>query len=116
VRATDLTLADLLQDDGRVPEAREVLQVVQSGDGVVADEPVLHRLLGRQYLTEGRTVEARSALNAGIDAARRSDDRLEEALVTDQLAALDRLEGRTDHERERRARQLFEALGVAAPR
>jgi tetratricopeptide (TPR) repeat protein len=109
VRATDLVLAEVLQDVGRTAEAAVALDLV--GD----DEsgPTFCRLTARRQRTEGRQEESRSTLLAGLAAAERETDRLEEGRILLELAALRvDVDGMAEDELRGRAEQIFDSIGV----
>jgi class 3 adenylate cyclase/tetratricopeptide (TPR) repeat protein len=109
VLATDLVLVDVLQDAGRHEEARAVLEVV--GDTDEAD-PMSRRLIARQLLASGRPEEGRPMLLAGLAAAERQVDRLEQGRILLELAALGGANGTRHDDLARAAEELFDALGV----
>ena len=112
VLATDLVLVDVLQDAGRHEEAGAVLEVV--GDTDEAD-PMSRRLIARHLLASGRPEESRPMLLAGLAAAERKVDRLEQGRILLELAALGGANGTRHGDLARAAEELFDALGVVRP-
>ena len=109
-RKTDLTRAEVLLDAGRAEEAGRVLDSVTAAADVPA--PLMDRLVGRQHLAQGRLVESRTVLEAGLAAAERGADRFEEGLLLLALADLAKRESTPDGPLLRRARAVLDSLGV----
>jgi class 3 adenylate cyclase/tetratricopeptide (TPR) repeat protein len=112
VSATDLVLAELLQDAGRTDEAADARARVT---GPESDSATMHRLIGRAHVADGDLEEARSALLAGLELAEGSADPLEEGRILLELAKL----GGSDRPRDDlsgRAEEIFESLGVSRER
>jgi class 3 adenylate cyclase/tetratricopeptide (TPR) repeat protein len=110
VRASDLALAEVLQDAGRPAEASGVLDAV-TADGQPGGA-TLQRLIGRQHLASRRLEEARRALAAGLEVAEQDGDRFEQGLLLGELAAL----GDPDGEAGRRSEELLDSIGVVRSR
>ena len=117
VRATDLVLAEVLLEAGRLQEAGESLDLVLDGAGTEPPlSPAVHRLIGRHHASQGRFDEARLMLLAGVELATSETNRFEEGLLRLEIAALDRREGRPDDGNESRAREILDAMGVLVSR
>ncbi|HET6168123.1 MAG TPA: adenylate/guanylate cyclase domain-containing protein [Marmoricola sp.] len=108
VRATDLVIAEVLQDAGRAAEAGGLLGGTEAMDG----SATVHRLVARQQLAAGDPEAARSTLLAGLELAERGADRLEQGRILLALADLCRSEGTPDEGLAERAEQILDSIGV----
>jgi class 3 adenylate cyclase/tetratricopeptide (TPR) repeat protein len=109
VRATDLAIVETLQDADRAGDADELLdRLVSEVDEIAVLGATGCRLAGRRLA--GRSPdEARSAFRAGLDIAERDADRLEQALILRELAALAPAD---EDDAGRRSEEILGAIGV----
>jgi hypothetical protein len=108
VAHTDLALVEVLQDAGRSREAREALGRL----GPDHRSATYLRLVGRDHAGAGRTDAARAAFADGLEVAALAEDRLEQALLLEELAGV---AGPVEHGADaavRRAQDALESLGV----
>jgi class 3 adenylate cyclase/tetratricopeptide (TPR) repeat protein len=113
VRSTDLVLVEVLQDAGRSADAHQAVAQLDGQDG---RSPTYQRLVGRDHRAAGRLDDARSAFATGLELAEQTDDRLEEALLLDELAAVGAPSEASADDARRRAQEALESLGVVAAR
>ena len=113
VLATDVVLAEVLLDADHLEEAGTALgYVVEASGGIAGVGVAAHRLIGRQYMAEGRHDEAKLMLVASLEEASRQSNQYEEALILLELDALERSTGVPNNGHRHRARQILDAMGV----
>ena len=112
ITATDLALAEVLQDAGRSGEARGVLALLNAGDPSATSQ----RLVGRDHRLAGRVEAARSAFAAGLELAERAGDPLEQALLLEELASVAGPSGASGDGAGIRAQETLESMGVVRAR
>jgi class 3 adenylate cyclase/tetratricopeptide (TPR) repeat protein len=99
--------------DGAIATAEGCLEQLRTSDGVPPQKPLLERIRGVVLFARGEVDEARSALEASLEAARARDAGYEVALTLKALADLDRRSGGgSGDEWESEAEAILRALGV----
>jgi len=109
VEATDLVLAEILQDAGRAHEAAEARARIT---GPHAESATMHRLLARDRFEHGEVEQARAMLRAALALAESSGDVLEEGRILLDLARLEPTEAPSGEDLRARAGEIFASLGV----
>ncbi len=111
-------LAELLVFERSAAEALDLAQRalarLERYEGIVALEPVLHRVRGLALLQLGRPGEAQAALSESLESARRAGADYEIALALDALAALGLPDGEPPEPAGRERDAIFARLGVVA--
>jgi len=99
--------------DAALAMADHLLEQIRTSDGVPPQKPLLERIRGVVLLGRGAIDEARSALEASLEAARAREAGYEVALTLKALAEADRRSGRGDADaRESESDAILAALGV----
>jgi class 3 adenylate cyclase/tetratricopeptide (TPR) repeat protein len=99
--------------DAAIATAEGCLEQLRTSDGVPPQKPLLERIRGVVLFARGAVDEARSALEASLEAARARDAGYEVALTLKALADLDRRTGGgSGDEEESEAEAILRALGV----
>jgi hypothetical protein len=108
--ATDVVLAEVLLDGGRVAEAGALLAALAADESALS--PTLHRLVGRHHFAEDRVEAAAQALQRGLEVAGGDSNRYEEGLLLLELATVKQRAGRPYAAAAARGRDILEQMGV----
>jgi class 3 adenylate cyclase/tetratricopeptide (TPR) repeat protein len=118
VLVTEARQAELLVFERSADEALDLaartLERSQNFEGIFPLWPTLHRVQGIALLQLGRSDDARAALAASVEGARKAGADYEVALALGALAALARLDGGRAEELERERNAICTRLGVVA--
>ena len=99
--------------DAALAMADHLLEQIRTSDGVPPQKPLLERIRGVVFLGRGAIDEARSALEASLEAAGAREAGYEVALTLKVLAEVDRRSGRGDPDKaESESDAILAALGV----